>query len=708
MTAARTARALLVIVLALLLCTSRSAPHAAANSLARAGVAEGASYVPVMPPSSQRACMRRVLPGCFPGDGDQGAHLATTRVLVGAAQLPASSSAAIVPASCPDQGAVCGTVPVPLDRAHPADGTIRIFFELFTHTAPGPAQSAILVNPGGPGFGTVASSPWILYFFGQNLDVHDLLLIDDRGRGLSGTIDCAPLQHGTEPFAAAEADCAAQLGRAASRYGTGDIAQDTEAVRAALGYDKVDYVGFSAGGQDVAAYATRFGSHLRSIVLDAPYGPPGLDPLLFQRDRTLADSRMIRLICTYSPTCSAVQRLPEVMLALLVHYIRHHPIEGDAYDANGNLVHVRIDETYLLWYIIHSPTGFFTSTGELPAAAVALFRGDPAPLLRLGAEGFFPWPGGESGDPTNFSSAAHYATGCVDALEPWDWAASVSERQVQYDAAVRQLPLNYFAPFSKTAATSLLYSTTGEQCLWWQKPAPSSPVTPLNPTYPSVPTLVLAGNVDDQVPLEEAAEVAHLYPGSTLVTVAGSFHTTLFHSICALNLATHLLETLQIGDTSCARTPETVARAVGRFPLVAGEAVPAAINPGGNNQIRERERRVVTVVVAAATDALERMIIGSGDGRCLRAGRFHTDFPAPFVQKLTLSACAFSQDVAVSGTEVWGADGTITADFTVSGTGTAGGVLHVAGSFLAPGPVGSFTVSGQLGGLTVGALVPEA
>src|SRR5260370_27574677 len=80
-----------------------------------------------------------------------------------------------------------------------------------------------------------------LALFSANLDVHDLLLVDDRGRGLSGTIDCPALQHNTAPFAQAEAACAAQLGPAASRYGTGDIAQDSEAVRAPLRYHKVDY-----------------------------------------------------------------------------------------------------------------------------------------------------------------------------------------------------------------------------------------------------------------------------------------------------------------------------------------------------------------------------------------------------------------------------------------------------------------------------------
>ena len=174
-----------------------------------------------------------------------------------------------------DLGAVCGYVNVPFDRKHPKQGTIPIYFELYVHSGPGSAESAILANFGGPGLTTSGNRDWAFAIFEQNLDVHDLLLIDDRGRGLSGTLgvtNCLELQQGTKPWDRALADCAAELGDAASRYGTGDIAEDTEAVRAALGYDKVDYFGLSYGGTDVSAYATRFGEHLRSIVLDSPPG----------------------------------------------------------------------------------------------------------------------------------------------------------------------------------------------------------------------------------------------------------------------------------------------------------------------------------------------------------------------------------------------------------------------------------------------------
>ena len=225
-----------------------------------------------------------------------------------ATPLPASASPDIIWVQCPADaqalGATCGKLPVPLDRNDPQGSKIGIYFEIYTHTNTGPAESAILLNPGGPGAGTTSYRDLAVGYFSANLDVHDLLLIDDRGRGFSGVIDCSELQEGTASFPDAEANCAVQLGAADSRYGTGDIAMDTDAVRSALGYDKVDYWGGSYGGEDVTAYATRFGQHLRSIILDAGGGAPALKA--FWGDSLSAHStlREVKLDCQRSPTCA--------------------------------------------------------------------------------------------------------------------------------------------------------------------------------------------------------------------------------------------------------------------------------------------------------------------------------------------------------------------------------------------------------------------
>jgi pimeloyl-ACP methyl ester carboxylesterase len=551
---------------------------------------------------------------------------------------------------------------------------------------------------------------------GQNLDAHDFLLIDDRGRGFSAAINCAELQHGTAAFEKAESDCAAQLGKADadSLYGTGDVAMDTDAVRAALGYDKVDYWGGSYGGEDVTAYATRFGQHLRSIVLDAPDGTPGLGAFSLDGNQARSTVREVRLDCLRSPTCSVDHSDPDAEFVRLIQVIRNDPMRGWAYDPNGNPVLVTLDEGALLYLAINGslPGSQFIITGELLAAGESLSHGDPAPLLRLGAE-VVPLVT-DNGDPTSSSQGDYFATLCVDAHQPWEWSAPVPERLRQFADAVEDLPLHHFAPFSKVAGTSLGVSLE-KQCLWWQKPSPSSPVTSSHPTYPSVPTLVLDGDMDTLVPMEEARKVAALFPQSTFVKVAEAGHVTFGWSSYAACLESQFLETLQVGAASCSGLPETVWPALGRFPLNAAHARPAEVDSSGANEIGVHERKVVTVTVATAIDAVKRSTLGgigvsatSGNGVGLRAGTFESTVDANLNETTSLKNCSFATDVIVNGTVMWGSDMSLTADLTVSGSGTSGGTLHIVGTFEAPGPVGSFKISGQLGGRKVAVLVPEA
>jgi pimeloyl-ACP methyl ester carboxylesterase len=634
--------------------------------------------------------------------------------LAGPHAAPKLAGANVVSVVCPPGAqafgaAMCGNVYVPLDREHRIPGTIPIYFELYAHSAPGPAQSAILVARGGPGLSTTHRRNFYAFLFGPNLDTHDLLLIDQRGRGLSGTIICPDLQFGNTTFVQGLEECAAQLGPAVSKYGSGDIADDMDAVRAALGYQKIDYYGASYGAADISAYATRFGEHLRSIVLDAPFGTPGAadSRFTFEQTRTQAEAPMVSLDCQRSPLCSADHPFPKAEFDLLVWAIRARPIEGDAYDANGNLTHVRLDENALLNFIVDNPTGGdFASTGEILAAARSLRAGDSLPLLRLGAEGFFPIDFANIGDPTVFSEGDSIANACADVSMPFDWRASIPERIEQYTDVVDELPLLYFAPFSAAAATGDYFAFFSWPCQYWQRPSPSAPIAEPNAKYPPVPTLLLTGDLDNRVPHDEVVEVAALFPQSALVSVESAGHVAANWTQCARTLASEFIESAQVPDTSCARTPESVYPAVGRFPLLARDARPAAVDPSGQNQIDLAERRVVSVAVAAAVDALQRSLIGFGTGVGLRGGTFQTNDYVYW----TLSNCAFSQDITVSGTLVWATnnDNSVTADLTVSGQGTAGGTLHITGFWLVPGPVGNFKVGGTLGGKNVAALVPEA
>jgi len=550
-----------------------------------------------------------------------------------------------------------------------------------------------------------------LLLYGASLDVQDFVLFDDPGRGSSAAINCSDLQHGTAPFDTAVAECAAQLGARASAYGTGTIADDAEALRAALGYDKIDYIGVSYGGEDATAYATRYGSHLRSILFDAPAGSPYLPAFAADRGSTSSIPRAIELGCQRSPTCRVDHPDPDSELSSLIQSIHNAPLIGTGNNAFGVPTPVKIDEGSLAALLIAGTgppfgppgSGGFVDDNEVLAAARAYAQGDSVPLLRIGAEGIIPLSI-DYGDPTFFSEGDFLATQCVDMSQPYNWRNSISVRTAELNNAISELPPDYFAPFSNDVARYPIFAFE-RQCLNWQRPTPPDPVLPSTPVFPDVPVLVLHGDMDAQISTEQDQAIAEQFPLSTFIQVASSGHVTSGFGKCGTDISNHFLETLQPGDTSCAQTSKTVWPAVGRFPLFAADALPATSVVGNYGTVYDL--RVVSVAVATMRDALQRTTLGSTGGVGLRGGTW-TDAVGANSQVITLSDCLFSEDISISGTITYGFDTSVSASLSVTRSGEVLGTLKVAGFFLHTGPVGHFSVTGSFGSRQIAALVPEA
>jgi pimeloyl-ACP methyl ester carboxylesterase len=631
--------------------------------------------------------------------------------------VPAIASSEIIWGQCPAEATglgpavMCGNLPVPVDREQPLGAQIEIYFELYLHADSGPTESAIFVNPGGPGLTTTGLRSLFLSLYGASLDVHDFVLFDDRGRGSSAAINCSDLQHGTAPFATAVAECAAQLGAGASAYGTGAIADDAEALRAALGYDKIDYLGGSYGGEDASAYATRYGSHLRSILLDAPAGSPYLTAFAADRGSTSSIPRAIQLGCQRSPTCRVDHPDPDSELSALIQSIHNDPLVGTGSNASGVPTPVTLNEGSLAALLTAGTgppigpagSGGFVDDNELLAAARAYAQGDSVPLLRIGAEGIIPLSI-DYGDPTFFSEGSFIATLCIDMSQPFNWRNSVSMRTAELNDAISELPRGYFFPFTNDVARYPIFAFE-KQCLNWQRPTSPDRVLPPLPVFPDVPVLVLHGDMDAQISTEQVQAIAEQFPHGTFIQVASSGHVTSGFGQCGTNISNNFIETLQPGDTSCAQTPETVWPAVGRFPLFAVDALPAIPAPGNHGTVYDL--KVVSVAVATMRDALQRTTLGSTGGVGLRGGTW-TDTVGATSQVITLSGCMFSEDVSVSGTITYGFDTSVSASLSVTRSGEALGTLNVTGTFLHTGPVENFSVTGSIGGRQIAALVPEA
>ncbi len=75
----------------------------------------------------------------------------------------------------------------------------------------------IVAAEGGPGYGTIDSGAGYRFLLGPLGRDHDLILVDNRGTGRSGAIDCKRLQAGKGDYTRNVGRCARQLGRRRGR-----------------------------------------------------------------------------------------------------------------------------------------------------------------------------------------------------------------------------------------------------------------------------------------------------------------------------------------------------------------------------------------------------------------------------------------------------------------------------------------------------------
>lgn len=189
----------------------------------------------------------------------------------------------------------CAVLEVPLDHADPDGERIGIALIRVPARAADPIGS-VLVNPGGPGGSGVnyvaAGGADLAYRLG--LDRFHMVGFDPRGVERSGGLRCledsdverykyyddTPDTPEEEAFrdearAAFAAACSAVYGDELRHYGTADAARDMDLIRAALGEEKLTYVGMSYGTYLGGVYATLFPDRVRAMVLDAAYDPGG-------------------------------------------------------------------------------------------------------------------------------------------------------------------------------------------------------------------------------------------------------------------------------------------------------------------------------------------------------------------------------------------------------------------------------------------------
>jgi pimeloyl-ACP methyl ester carboxylesterase len=556
---------------------------------------------------------------------------------------------------CKEAPAYCGILSRPLDPTGAVLGSIDIGFQFYPHldSTAAPLET-IVATEGGPGYSTTDTRHSYIGLFRPLMDRHDLLLMDDRGTGMSQAVDCRLLQREPNVQPDGVAACGAQMGKAAYLYGGAFAADDLAAILEVLGIRRIYLYGDSYGTIFSQIFATRHPEKLRALILDSAFPAVGLSPWYPELAPTVREA--FRLVCERSRSCRSLPGDSRHRIEELVAQVRQNPFSGKAQDGEGKLQEVNANPSSIA-YLMYGNALSLMVYRELDAAARDfLEQHDRRPLLRLLAENqSFGESGGSDVKLSYYSAAIYLSASCTDYPQIYDMKASLADRTAQLQHALAENQRDgpgIYAPFTVAEFDAVpLDVSVLRMCLNWPPaPAQSNPGYPIAPgtAYPNVPTLVLSGDFDPLTPWPQGQATAKLFPNAQFVVVENSTHVTALsdEDNCGSDMVRNFVQHLDPGDTSCAKRVAEV-HLVPKFAQRASELDPATAESGNAGTVEDL--RTAAAASQTVGDALARWWMNSsGKGVGLRGGTFVYKTSGSH-SLYTFKKLRWTEDVEVSG-----------------------------------------------------------
>jgi pimeloyl-ACP methyl ester carboxylesterase len=280
-----------------------------------------------------------------------------------ATALPVHTAAAAAtgPTPCRLRGveheALCGSVQRALDPvARPLGPQIEVHYAVLPALARNKRADPVFFFAGGPGQSAIEIAPQVAAMLARFGNRRDIVLIDQRGTGRSAPLQCAaedpalPLAElfDTDRQHERIAACLATLQRLPYgdlRFFTTTLAvQDADAVRAALGAERIDIVGASYGTRAVLEYQRQFPGRVRRAVIDGVAPPDMALPASFSTDNQAALDALLSA-CESEKACTAREpRLRErwhaLMASLPQTVVLRHPLtdRGERLDVTRDVL----------------------------------------------------------------------------------------------------------------------------------------------------------------------------------------------------------------------------------------------------------------------------------------------------------------------------------------------------------------------------------
>ncbi len=447
-------------------------------------------------------------------------------------------------------GAQCGKIAVPVDYAKP-DGDVAEL-ALIRFPATGAKIGSLVINPGGPGESGIEAAAGVVETLPPDVRQRfDLVGFDPRGVGSSSPalwcnsdadndalradpqVDYSPagvahIEGMTKQFIER---CVAKMGKDfLASVGTASVVKDLDTLRAALGDEKLTYLGYSYGTRIGSAYAEAYPDKVRAMILDGAVDP-NADPIQADIDQAAAFQKAFNdyaADCAKDPTCplgTDPAKSVDVYRSLVDPLVDK---PAKTVDPRGLGYSDAIIGTIMALY---SPSLW----RHLTQGLTELTRGHGDTMLALAdmymrrdAQGHY----------TN-ATDARIAINCVDQPPITDRAKVVDE-----DRRLREVaPFMSYGQFTGNAPLST--------CAFWPVPATSAPHLLSVPGLPK--TLVVSTTHDPATPYQAGVDLAKQLGGG-LLTYDGTQHTVVFQGDSCVDkyAAAYLIDlTLPSPDAKC-------------------------------------------------------------------------------------------------------------------------------------------------------------
>ncbi|MFM1887021.1 MAG: hypothetical protein RL026_2178 [Pseudomonadota bacterium] len=385
--------------------------------------------------------------------------------------------------------AQCATLDVPEDRSQPEGRRLQLAVFRMPAVTRKPAADPLFVLAGGPGMGASEFYANLSVAFRAARRERDIILMDQRGTGRSGRLGCGldddarmAVEADAATLAALLQECRTTLAKDHDlrQYTTSVAVADLEALRQALGAERISLYGVSYGTRVAQHYARRFPARVRGMVLD---GVVPADEVLGPGIALDAQRALDRVLarCAADSACSGrfgdlpaqLQRLRERLQQSPVQLQLTHPRSGAP---------ITVD---------------FTADALAVALRLGTYASSSAALLPVALH--------EAGTAGNFRPLASLyllAGSSVGEAIAYGMHNSVvcAEDAPRFEGRIDRAALQ--ATFMGTSQIDLLQS----MCADW----PRGPVDAdfHQPLRSSVPTLLLSGSADPVTPASHAARVA--------------------------------------------------------------------------------------------------------------------------------------------------------------------------------------------------------